>query len=108
MYTDYSDIILTVTHAGEHVAESPYALGGMLVENCFCPLNTVEEWLNKFDCPSELDPQIAEDIQPFKKDGVNITGLYERAGEAYHSNSFIHYSLVDGKVGWCGHIHHSV
>lgn len=102
MFADYSDVSLTITHAGEHVSESPYSLEGMLHEHCFCPLNTAEEWLNQFKCPSELDPQIAEDLEPFKKDGINITGLYERAGEAYRSNSFIHYSIVDGKVGVCG------
>lgn len=98
IYGDYSDISLSVTHAGEQVSKSPYPLGGMLHEDCFCPLDTVDRWLDKFDCPSELDQQIAEDLEPFKK-GVNVTGLFMRAGNAYYSNSFIHYSIVDGKVG---------
>ena len=98
MYADYLDATITITHAGGHVSESPYPLRGVLHEHCFCPLNSVDEWLDKFKCPLELDSQIAEDLEPFRM-GINITGLYERAGEAYPSNSFVHYSVVDGKVG---------
>ena len=97
MYGDYDDVSLTITHNGKHVPGSPYFLGALFHEDCHCPLKTVEKWLEDFQCPAE-DSQIREDLEPFRKEGVNITRLYERAGEAYRSSSFVHYSIVKGKV----------
>lgn len=97
MYGDYPEVFLSVTHEGKHVPKSPYFLGVMLHEDCACPLWTVEEWLAHFGCSQE-ESQIAEDLEPFRSEGVNVTGLYERAGQAYSRNSFVHYSIIDGKV----------
>ncbi len=97
VYADYLDVFLSVTCNGQHVPESPYSLGVLLQEDCACPLATVEEWLDNFNCPRE-EAQIAEDLEPFRSEGVNVTGLYERAGRAYSRSSFIHYSIIDGKV----------
>ena len=99
MFGDYEEVTLEVKHAGTHVTGSPYSLGGLLHEDCFCPLGSVEEWLSNFNCPSELDPQIVEDLKPFKEGGVNVTDLYERASKGYRSASFVHYSIINGKVG---------
>jgi hypothetical protein len=59
---------------------------------------TTEEFLANFGCPQE-EEQIAEDLEPFRNEGANVTGLYERAGQAYARSSFVHYSIIEGKVG---------
>lgn len=97
MYGNYMDVSMYVTHNGEHVSGSPYFLGALFHEDCACPLYTPGEWLANFQCP-EAEEQIAEDLEPFRKGRVNVTGLYERAGEMYSRSSFIHYAIVDGKV----------
>ena len=98
MYGDYADISLSVTHNGKHVSSSPYFLGAVFHEDCACPLYYPGEWLSNFQCP-EAEEQIVEDLKPFREGGgVNVTGLYERAGEMYARNSFVHYSIVGGKV----------
>ena len=97
MYGDYVDVSLSVKHNDQHVSRSPYFLGAMLHEDCACPQSEVDEWLARFDCPAE-ESQIAEDLEPFRSEGVNVTGLYERAGEAYSRSSFVHYSIINGKV----------
>ena len=101
MFGDYTDVSLSVTHNGLHVSQSPYFLGVMLHEDCACPLSTVEEWLAHFQCPT-AEPQIAEDLEPFRSEGVNVTELYERAGRLYSRSSFVHYSIIGGKVGCAG------
>ena len=98
MFGDYEEVNVEVKHQGKHVARSPYALGGTFHEDCYCPLASVDEWLNNFDCPSEMDPQIVEDLEPFKKDGIDVSSLFQKATEGYKSASFVHYSIVNGKV----------
>jgi len=105
LFGDYEEVNLEVKHQEGHVAGSPYALGGTFHEDCYCPLATVEEWLKNFDCPADIDPQIMEDLEPFKRDKIYVSSLFQNATESYHSASFVHYSIVDGKVGgdWgCG------
>lgn len=98
MYGDYMDVSLSVTYRGKHVSNSPYFLGVMLHEDCACPqAATPEEWLASYGCPASED-QIEEDLEIFGSEGVNVTGLYERAGQAYSRSSFVHYSIIDGKV----------
>ena len=97
IFHDYQSLSISVTYRGKHVAHSPYRVGPVLHEDCSCPLRSIDEWMGDFDCP-ETDPQILEDLEPFRKDGINVTNLYERGGELFPRNSFIHYSIVDGKV----------
>lgn len=97
MYWNYIDASMSVMHKGKHVSESPYSLGVLLHEDCACPLYTPGEWLGNFQCPEDQE-QIAQDLEPFRKEGVNVTGLYDRAGKAYSRSSFVHYSIVGGKV----------
>ena len=97
MYMDYQDVSLSVTHNGQHLSGSPYSLGAMFHEDCACPLKTVEDWFTHFKCPA-VEAQINQDLEPFRAEGVNLTGLFERAGLAYSSKSFVHYSLVNGQV----------
>jgi hypothetical protein len=96
-YDDYESITISVKYKGRHVGKSPYVVANVLYENCACPVVRVEEWLERHEC-GEIDEQILKDLAPFGEDGVNITDLYERAGRAYERNSFVHYSIVDGKV----------
>ena len=53
--------------------------------------------MSDFEC-READSQIMDDLEPFRDGGINITNLYERGGEMFSRNSFIHYSIVDSKV----------
>ena len=96
-YDDYESITISVRYKGHHVGKSPYIIPNVFHENCACPLIGVEEWLERHEC-GEVDKQIFKDLAPFRENGVNITDLYERAGSAYERNSFVHYSIVDGKV----------
>lgn len=97
MYHSYADMSIAITHNGRHVSGSPYVLGAVFHENCACPLKTPEQWLEDFQCPDTED-QILEDLAPFRKEGVNVTGLYKRIEEMYPRNSLVHYSIVNGKV----------
>ena len=97
IYHDYHSLAISVTYRGKHVAGSPYHVGPVLHEDCACPLRSLDEWTRDFDCP-EPDPQILEDLEPFREDGINVTNLYDRGGELFPRHSFIHYSIVDGKV----------
>ena len=96
-FDDYESIRISIGYKGRHVGESPYVVANVFHENCACPLTGVEEWLERHKC-GEIDKQIVNDLEPFRESGVNISDLYERAGEAYARNSFVHYSIVDGKV----------
>ena len=96
-FDDYESVTVSVRYEGHHVGKSPYVVPNVFHENCACPLIGVEEWLERHQC-GEVDKQIAEDLAPFRENGVNITDLYERSGKAYERNSFVHYSIVDGKV----------
>ncbi len=98
LYRSYTEMSMTVTHKGQHVSGSPYFLGSMLHEDCACPLKTPKKWLTDFKCP-KVEEQIAEDLAPFREEGVNVSGLYQRMEQAYPRNSLVHYSIVDGKVG---------
>lgn len=97
VFGNYQSLTISVTYRGKQVADSPYRVGPVLHEDCACPLRSLDEWMSDFGCP-ETDPQIIEDLEPFRKDGVNVTNLYERGGEMFPRNSFIHYSIVDSKV----------
>ena len=97
MYQSYADMSIAITHNGRHVSGSPYFLGPVFHENCACPLTTPEQWLEDFQCPDTED-QILEDLAPFRKEGVNVSGLYQRIEKMYPRNSLVHYSIVDGKV----------
>lgn len=97
MYKSYVDMSITVTHHGQHVSGSPYFLGAVLHEDCACPMTTSQEWLSNFQCP-ESEEQINVDLEPFRREGVNVTGLYQRIEEMYSRSSVVHYSIVDGKV----------
>ncbi|CAI8019667.1 Protein O-glucosyltransferase 2 [Geodia barretti] len=97
IYHDYHSLAISVTHRGKHVAGSPYHVSPVLHEDCACPLRSLDEWTRDFDCP-DTDPQILEDLEPFREDGINVTNLYDRGGELFPRHSFIHYSIVDGKV----------
>ncbi len=99
MFGDYEEVSLEVKHGGKHVASSPYALGPVFHEDCYCPLLSVDEWLRDFNCPTDLDPQIVQDLEPFRDTGINVTELFRRASEGYRTSSFIHYSIIDHKVG---------
>ena len=96
-YDDYESITISIRYKGRHVGKSPYIVPNVFHENCACPLIGVEEWLERHKC-GEVDKQILKDLAPFREDGINITNLYDRAGRAYERNSFVHYSIVDGKV----------
>lgn len=97
VYSDYESLTISVTYDGRHVAKSPYTVRNVLHEDCACPLRSAKEWLQDFQCPKS-DTQIRSDLKPFVKGGVNVTGLYERGGELFSRNSFIHYSVVDNKL----------
>lgn len=88
---------ISIKHDGQHVGKSPYVVPNVFHENCACPLVDVETWLEKHQC-GEIDKQIADDLKPFRENGVNISDLYSKVGGAYERNSFVHYSIVDGKV----------
>ena len=98
-YDDYKSITISIRYKGRHVGKSPYVVPNVFHENCACPLIGVEEWLERHEC-GEIDEQILKDLAPFRENGVNITDLYERSGKAYERNSFVHYSIVDGKVSF--------
>ena len=97
VFQDYQSLTISVRYRGNHVAESPYTVGPVLHENCACPLRTMDQWVADFGCP-ETDSQILRDLEPFRGNGINVTGLYERGGELFSRNSFINYSIVEGKV----------
>ena len=98
VFMDILSLTINTQYKGQHIASSPYDVGIVLHENCACALKTSNEWLKDFKCP-DLEPQIAHDLKAFKSvGGVNVTNLYDRAGALYRSNSFVHYSIVDGKV----------
>lgn len=97
-YSDYEFLTISIKFAGKHVSKSPYTVKNVLHEDCYCPLRSTDQWLADFKCPQELDPQIDADLKHFRKDGINITALYERGGELFSRTSFIHYSIVDHKV----------
>ena len=86
---DYQSMTISVEYNGKHVADSPYKVGPVLHENCACPLRTVEEWMDDFEC-RETDSQILDDLGPFQEIGINITQLYERGAEMFPRTSFIH------------------
>lgn len=96
-FDDYESIKVSVRYKGRHVGESPYVVPNVFHENCACPLIGVEAWLENHEC-GEVDEQILKDLVHFRENGVNISDLYDRAGRAYERNSFVHYSIVDGKV----------
>lgn len=100
MFGDFEDVSLTITHDNRHVSGSPYYLGVLFHNDCACPLVSAEAWLSRHECPEVEEAQIAEDLEPFRsaEEGVNITELYQRASVAYSRNSFVHYSVVKGKV----------
>ena len=98
VFDDYKSVKISVRYRGKHVAGSPYTVGPVFHENCACPLRSAEEWMSDFKCP-ESESQIRADLEQFREaGGINITNLYERGGEMFPRNSFIHYSIVDGKV----------
>lgn len=97
-YSNHKSLTISITYSGKHIAKSPYTVKNVLHENCACPLRSADQWLSDFKCPKKLDPQIRADLKPFKKEGINITGLYERGGELFSRHSFIHYSIVNHKV----------
>lgn len=97
VFDDYKTITISVQYQGKHVAGSPYKVGPVLHEDCACPLRSLDQWMEDFECP-ETDDQILADLEPFLETGINITDLYERGGEMFARNSFIHYSIIDGKV----------
>ena len=97
VFSDYESLTISITYNRKHVAKSPYVVRNILHENCACPLRSVDQWLFDFKCP-KMEVRIRDDLKVFKKDGVNISGLYERGGELFSRNSFIHYSIVGNKV----------
>ena len=102
VFHDYRSLTISVQYRGKHIADSPYRVGPVLHEDCACPLRSLDQWMTDFACP-ETDSQILEDLEPFRENGINVTDLYERGGELFPRNSFIHYSIVDSKVcasGW--------
>lgn len=96
-FDDYETLKISIKHDGQHVGKSPYVVTNVFHENCACPLVDVETWLEKHQC-GKIDKQIADDLKPFRENGVNISDLYSKVGGAYERNSFVHYSIVDGKV----------
>ena len=96
-FDDYETVTVAVRYHGKHVGKSPYVVHNVFHENCACPLVGVAEWVEQHQC-GETDKQILDDLAPFRENGVNISDLYEKSGKAYPRNSFVHYSIVDGKV----------
>ena len=97
MYRGYTDMSVSVTYSGQHVAGSPYFLGVMLHEDCACPMKTPKQWLSDFKCP-KTEEQIFIDLDPFRDEGVNVSGVYQKIEQMYPRSSLVHYSIVDGKV----------
>ena len=97
-FSDHDSLTISITYNGKHIAESPYTVRNVFHENCACPLRSADRWLADFECPKK-EPQIRADLKPLKE-AINITGLYERGGELFSRSSFIHYSIVNGKVSF--------
>ena len=89
---------LSVQIGQTHVADSPYSLGDLLPETCYCPTRTIDEWRSDFSCPTSYY-QIDADLSLFNEGGgIDISNLYERLEAQFPRSNVIHYSIVSNKV----------
>ena len=68
-------------------------------EKCYCPIDSVDEWLDQMSCPSSIR-QIKRDLSIFSKMGFKPIAeeLVERFGRSPGSMAVSHYVIKNNKV----------
>ena len=76
-----------------------YSTGMSYHEKCYCPIDSVDEWLDQMSCPSSIG-QIKRDLFIFSKmDFKPIAAeLVERFGRSPGSMAVSHYVIKNNKV----------
>ncbi|XP_063229957.1 protein O-glucosyltransferase 2-like [Bacillus rossius redtenbacheri] len=99
VYNSCVDFRIQITHQGEHVADSPYAVTGTVNgEECLCPVESMSTWLKQYGCPSSYS-QIDSDLNKFT--AVNFTSLRSGLIKRYDhpgSMSICNYVIKDSQI----------
>ncbi|CAK8671878.1 unnamed protein product [Clavelina lepadiformis] len=96
MYDYSGDITISVTHKGNHVAQSPYTIKDVYGDECDCPLNNRKQWMKALECPSSYK-QIEEDFK--NRETIDLTTLKEKVLARYGKHhSLCHYVVKDNEV----------
>ncbi|KAL8590612.1 hypothetical protein ACOMHN_011048 [Nucella lapillus] len=93
------NVVISVKHNGEHVADSPYRVKGPIYqENCNCPMQNLTRWYQELECPQSYE-QIDRDLSHFSSIDMGIVGpeavsRFSNRGQ----HSLCHYKIIDNKV----------
>jgi hypothetical protein len=97
VHRETEDLSISLKYNGVHVGSSPYYIGSVLNDKCYCPYRTVDKWMHDFNCPLRYD-QIESDLSQYKDTGIDINDLYERVTTQFPNAHGIHYAIIDNKV----------
>ncbi|XP_046990753.1 protein O-glucosyltransferase 2-like [Schistocerca americana] len=99
LYHTCLNLKISVKYKGRNVASSPYTFKGpIFAEDCYCPVESISEWLTKFGCQREYE-QITEDLKPFPN--VNLTEVRRSILKKYDSpgsTSLCNYVIKDNEI----------
>ncbi|XP_012285005.1 KDEL motif-containing protein 1 [Orussus abietinus] len=91
---------ISIKFKGKHVSSSPLTFSGPVYEEeCYCPEQSVTEWLKNNKCTQCNHSQIINDLKPFNS--VNFEMIREEIIKKYHrpnSVSICHYVVKDNKI----------
>lgn len=96
---EVEQLTIAIKYQEEHVGESPYALGNVIPERCFCPTRTLDQWLEDNQCKSSYQ-QIKDDLSVYEDKGIPLNGLYERLLQEFPRSHGVHYSIIGNKVSY--------
>ncbi|GFR82613.1 KDEL motif-containing protein 1 [Elysia marginata] len=98
-FSTTSDLKLSVTLRGQHLAESPYTIRGPVYhETCDCPNQTPDQWAASVGCQATYN-QIRLDLEPFQD--IQMSKVARQAVERFNQkgrHSICHYKVVENKV----------
>ncbi|OWF45105.1 KDEL motif-containing protein 1 [Mizuhopecten yessoensis] len=99
LVNSYNGLTINIKYNGQHVADSPYQLKGMVYhEDCYCPVASLDKWLKVMGCRKSYT-QIKEDFVPFPKitpEKVAKQAISRFSQAGMHSLS--HYRIIDNKI----------
>jgi len=85
---------IAVTHKDKHIPGSPFYVGEMSSDDCYCPL-PMNKWMNALECPRSF-PQIKIDLQPHRV--IQLEGLRAKMLERFRRVSFCHYAIKNNEI----------
>lgn len=100
VYETCYDMEINIAYNNAHAGASPYKIKGPVQpDDCYCPEESIENWLDMYGCNKRTYNQIQEDLKPFHT--VNFKKFHKAVVQKFShsaSMSLCNYIIVKNQV----------